>query len=213
MTKLAWIDEGTVRKAYARWEPVYDLVFGELLAPGRRQAIELINQRSGSVLEVGVGTGISLPQYRRDLRITGIDLSPEMLAKARERVERHGLDNVEALLEMDAANMSLAAASFDVVVAMYVLTAVPDPAAVMRECERVCRPGGEVLVLNHFSDGQGVRGFIEKVSAPAAALIGWRPEFPRDAIMVCDRLELKEAQPINPFGIMQLLRFVKKGER
>jgi phosphatidylethanolamine/phosphatidyl-N-methylethanolamine N-methyltransferase len=203
MTKLASIDEGTVRKAYARWEPVYDLVFGELLAPGRRQAIELINKRSGSVLEVGVGTGISLPQY----------LSPEMLAKARERVERHGLDNVEALLEMDAANMTLAAASFDVVVAMYVLTAVPDPAAVMRECERVCRPGGEVLVLNHFSDGQGVRGFIEKVSAPAASLIGWRPEFPRDAIMVCDRLELKEAQPINPFGIMQLLRFVKKGER
>ena len=85
MTKLASIDEGTVRKAYARWEPVYDLVFGELLAPGRRQAIELINQRSGSVLEVGVGTGISLPQYRDTLGITGIDLSPAMLAKARER--------------------------------------------------------------------------------------------------------------------------------
>jgi phosphatidylethanolamine/phosphatidyl-N-methylethanolamine N-methyltransferase len=78
MTKLASIDEGTVRKAYARWEPVYDLVFGELLAPGRRQAIDVINQLEGSVLEVGVGTGISLPQYRRHLRITGIDLSPQM---------------------------------------------------------------------------------------------------------------------------------------
>ena len=210
MTKLASIDEGTVRKAYARWEPVYDLVFGELLAPGRRQAIEVINQREGSVLEVGVGTGISLPHYRRHLRITGIDLSPEMLAKARERVERHGLDNVEALLEMDAANMTLENDSFDVVVAMYVLTAVPDPAAVMRECERVCRPGGEVLVLNHFSDGQGVIGLIEKVSAPAASLIGWRPEFPRAAIMVCDRLELVETRSLSPFGIMQLLRFVKK---
>jgi phosphatidylethanolamine/phosphatidyl-N-methylethanolamine N-methyltransferase len=210
MTKLASIDEGTVRKAYARWEPVYDMVFGELPAPGRRQAIETINRRNGRVLEVGVGTGISLPQYRRELRITGIDLSPEMLAKARERVERHGLDNVEALLEMDAANMTIEDASFDVVVAMYVLTAVPDPAAVMRECERVCRPGGEVLVLNHFSDGQGVIGFIEKVSAPAASLIGWRPEFPRAAIMVCDGLELMEAQSLSPFGIMQLLRFVKK---
>jgi phosphatidylethanolamine/phosphatidyl-N-methylethanolamine N-methyltransferase len=210
MTKLASIDEGTVRKAYARWEPVYDMVFGELLAPGRRQAIEVINRRQGRVLEVGVGTGISLPQYQRQLRITGIDLSPEMLAKARERVERHGLDNVEALLEMDAANMKIEDESFDVVVAMYVLTAVPDPAAVMRECERVCRPGGEVLVLNHFSDGQGVIGFIEKVSAPAASLIGWRPEFPRAAIMVCDRLELMEAKSLSPFGIMQLLRFVKK---
>jgi phosphatidylethanolamine/phosphatidyl-N-methylethanolamine N-methyltransferase len=210
MTKLASIDEGTVRKAYARWEPVYDLVFGELLAPGRRQAIDVINRREGSVLEVGVGTGISLPQYRPHLRVTGIDLSPEMLAKARERVERHGLDNVEALLEMDAANMTLENDSFDVVVAMYVLTAVPDPAAVMRECERVCRPGGEVLVLNHFSDGQGVIGFIEKVSAPAASLIGWRPEFPRAAIMVCDRLELLETRSLSPFGIMQLLRFVKK---
>lgn len=210
MTKLASIDEGTVRKAYARWEPVYDLVFGELLAPGRRQAIDVINRREGSVLEVGVGTGISLPQYRPHLRVTGIDLSPEMLAKARERVERHGLDNVEALLEMDAANMTLENDSFDVVVAMYVLTAVPDPAAVMRECERVCRPGGEVLVLNHFSDGQGVIGFIEKVSAPAASLIGWRPEFPRAAIMVCDRLELVETRSLSPFGIMQLLRFAKK---
>jgi phosphatidylethanolamine/phosphatidyl-N-methylethanolamine N-methyltransferase len=210
MTKLASIDEGTVRKAYARWEPVYDMVFGELLAPGRRQAIEVINRRQGRVLEVGVGTGISLPQYQRQLRITGIDLSPEMLAKARERVERHGLDNVEALLEMDAANMKIEDESFDVVVAMYVLTAVPDPAAVMRECERVCRPGGEVLVLNHFSDGQGVIGFIEKVSAPAASLIGWRPEFPRAAVMVCDRLELMEAKSLSPFGIMQLLRFVKK---
>jgi phosphatidylethanolamine/phosphatidyl-N-methylethanolamine N-methyltransferase len=210
MTKLASIDEGTVRKAYARWEPVYDMVFGELLAPGRRQAIETINRRDGRVLEVGVGTGISLPQYRRELKITGIDLSPAMLAKARERVERHGLDNVEALLEMDAAAMTLEDGSFDVVVAMYVLTAVPDPAAVMRECERVCRPGGEVLVLNHFSDGQGVIGFIEKVSAPAASLIGWRPEFPRAAIMVCDGLELMEAQSLSPLGIMQLLRFVKK---
>ena len=210
MTKLAAINEKTVRRAYARWEPVYDLVFGELLAPGRRQAIEVINRQGGRLLEVGIGTGISLPHYRRDLTITGIDLSPQMLAKARERAERFGLDNVEALIEMDAAKMTLGDATFDIVVAMYVLTAVPDPAAVMRECERVCRPGGEVLVLNHFSDGQGVIGFLEKLSAPAASLIGWRPEFPRAAIMVCDRLELVEQRALSPLGIMQLLRFKKR---
>ena len=209
MTKLASIDKGTV-KAYGRWEPVYDLVFGELVerrpAPGHRADQPAQRQRAR-----GRGRHRHLAATIQDtLGITGIDLSPDMLAKARERVDRQGLRNVEQLREMDAARMTLAEAAFDVATAMYVLTAVPDPAAVMHECARVCRPGGEVMVLNHFSVGKGVRGVIEKVSAPAAALIGWRPEFPRDTIMVSERLKLEEARSLNPFGIMQLLRFVKK---
>ena len=190
---------------------VDDWRFGELLAPGRRQAIE-VDQPAQRQRARGRGghRHLAATIFGTPWGITGIDLSPAMLAKARERAERHGLRNVEALLEMDVAQDYAGRGIVRCGGGDVCATAVPDPAAVMRECERVCRPGGKVLVLNHFSDGQGVRGFIEKVSAPAAASIGWRPEFPRDTIMVCERLELVEAQSLNPFGIMQLLRFVKK---
>jgi phosphatidylethanolamine/phosphatidyl-N-methylethanolamine N-methyltransferase len=152
------MDEGAVKRAYARWAPVYDVTFGRIAEAGRNRTVEHINQYEGRVLEVGVGTGISLPNYHRRLKITGIDLSPEMLKKARRRVVRNRLNHVEAVLEMDASDMDFPDNSFDIVVAMYVLTVVPDPIQVMRELERVCRPGGQVFVVNHFSQDHGVRG-------------------------------------------------------
>jgi phosphatidylethanolamine/phosphatidyl-N-methylethanolamine N-methyltransferase len=203
--KLVSIDAHTVKRAYARWEPVYDIVFGEVFAAGRRAAVTTANRRSGRVLEVGVGTGISLPQYKHSLRITGIDLSPQMLRKARERVNRLHLGNVESLLEMDAGAMAFPDNAFDVVAAMFVMPVVPDPGRVMAELERVCRPGGEVLVVNHFS----VRGLIEKALAPAASSLGWRSQFPREAVMVRPGLRLEEVKRIPPVGMVTMLRFVK----
>jgi phosphatidylethanolamine/phosphatidyl-N-methylethanolamine N-methyltransferase len=207
--KLAAIDAHNVKRAYARWEPVYDIVFGEVFAAGRRAAVAMANRRSGRVLEVGVGTGISLPQYKHGLRITGIDLSPQMLRKARERVNRHHLGNVEALLEMDAGAMHFPDNAFDVVAAMFVMPVVPDPGRVMAELERVCRPGGEVLVVNHSSEEGGVRGLLEKALAPAASSLGWRSQFPREAVMVRPGLRLEEVKRIPPVGMVTLLRFVK----
>ena len=169
----------------------------------------MANRRSGRVLEVGVGTGISLPMYKQALSVTGIDLSPQMLRKARERVNRHRLGNVEALLEMDAAEMTFPDNTFDVVAAMFVMSVVPDPGRVMAELERVCRPGGEVLVVNHFSEEGGVRGLIERALAPAASLLGWRTEFPREAVMVRPGLRLEEVRRVPPVGLMTLLRFVR----
>jgi phosphatidylethanolamine/phosphatidyl-N-methylethanolamine N-methyltransferase len=209
--RIIQMDEMAVKRAYARWAPVYDITFGRIAEAGRNRTVEHINQFAGRVLEVGVGTGISLPHYRRHLKITGIDLSPEMLNKARRRVARDRLRNVEAILEMDASDMSFADSSFDVVVAMYVLTVVPDPTQVMRELERVCRPGGQVLVVNHFSQDHGVRGAVEKAMGRFGEALGWRPEFPVETVMVCDRLKLVEAQPIRPFSLFTILRFVKDG--
>jgi phosphatidylethanolamine/phosphatidyl-N-methylethanolamine N-methyltransferase len=203
------MDEGAVKRAYARWAPVYDITFGRIAEAGRNRTVEHINQYQGRVLEVGVGTGISLPRYSRHLRITGIDLSPEMLKKARQRVARDRLDNVEDILEMDASDMQFADDSFDVVVAMYVLTVVADPAQVMRELERVCRPGGQVLVVNHFSQDHGVRGAVEKAMGRFGEALGWRPEFPIETVMVCDRLKLVETEPSRPFSLFTILRFVK----
>ena len=101
------------------------------------------------VLEVGVGTGINAALYPRDCAVTGIDLSSSMLEKARERVARKGIRNVR-LLEMDAADLKFADNSFDIVYAPYLISVVPDPVAVAREMRRVCRPGGRIIILNHF---------------------------------------------------------------
>ncbi len=210
LSNIVQMDEHAVRRAYARWAPVYDLSFGKIADAGRVIAVDAINRRRGRVLEVGVGTGISLPRYRRHLSVTGVDLSPEMLDKARDRVRRLGLNNVEAVLEMDAQDLAFENESFDTVVAMYVMTVVPDPAKVMAELDRVCRPGGEVYILNHFSKDHGVRGLIEKVLAPFAEQLGWRPEFSQKTIMTQDGLQLVEERPMRPFGLFTLLRFVKQ---
>ncbi len=207
---LAEMDEQAIRKAYARWAPVYDLTFGIIADAGRKRAVRYMNTLPPSrILEVGVGTGISLPAYDSKHRITGIDLSTEMLKKAHERVRRRNLHNVEAILEMDAGDLRFEDNSFDVVVAMYVLTVVPEPEKVMRELSRVCRPGGEVILVNHFSTDKGLRGKVEKGMARFAEDLGWRPEFPKETVMVCDELRLEQELPLKPFGLFTMMRFRK----
>lgn len=208
---LHQIETSDVHKAYRRWAPVYDLTFGRIVDQGLREATNRANQLSGKLLEVGVGTGLSLPHYGPQLRVTGIDLSPDMLQRARKRAAEQGIGNVEALLEMDATAMSFADASFDVAVATYVMTVVPNPAAVMHELARVLRPGGRLVVVSHFSVDKGVRGLIERGIGPHAAKIGWRPEFPIEALLVSDRLKLVQRREVKPFGLFSLLEFVKQG--
>ena len=204
------IEESAVLDAYRRWAPVYDHTFGFVAREGRRHAVEMINQRAGRVLEVGVGTGLSLPSYEKHLEIVGIDLSPEMLEKARERVASEGLSHVTGLHEMDAADLKFADASFHTVVAMYVMTVVPEPEAVMRELARVTKPGGEVMLVNHFSQREGVRGWVERRMAPFADKIGWRSVFDVSRVTVCDDLALVERQSLRPFGLFTMMRFVKR---
>ena len=206
------MDEAAVRSAYRRWAPVYDTTFGVVAAEGRKHAVEIINARSGRVLEVGVGTGLSLPAYNRSLEIVGIDLSPEMLRKARERVATEGLANVTGLHEMDAGDLKFPDAAFDTVAAMYVMTVVPEPEKVMRELARVCRPGGEVLIVNHFSTEEGMRGWVERRMAPFADKLGWRPVFDVERVMVCGDLELIERRGLRPLGLFTMMRFRKLGE-
>jgi phosphatidylethanolamine/phosphatidyl-N-methylethanolamine N-methyltransferase len=205
----AQMDEDAVRSVYRRWAPVYDHTFGIVASEGRKHAVELINQSKGRVLEVGVGTGLSLPAYNRSLDIVGIDLSPEMLDKARERVAEEWLTNVTGLHEMDAGELEFANASFDTVVAMFVMTVVPDPEKVMRELSRVCRPGGEVMLVNHFSTDDGVRGWVERRMAPFSDKLGWHPLFDVDRVMVCPELKLVQKRGLRPMGIFTMMRFKK----
>jgi phosphatidylethanolamine/phosphatidyl-N-methylethanolamine N-methyltransferase len=166
-----------VKAAYRRYARIYDVVFGAVLQPGRRAVLEALKLRPGDrVLEVGVGTGISLPLYPRDVRITGIDVSREMLEKARGRVARARLSNVEALLEMDAESMAFPDASFDKVVAMYVVSVVPRPAKLLEELHRVCRPDGEIFIVNHFQSENPIMGRLERALAGFSSQIGFNPD-------------------------------------
>ncbi|MFN3624612.1 MAG: class I SAM-dependent methyltransferase [Hyphomicrobium sp.] len=211
VVSIGRIDETDVLDAYRRWAPVYDYTFGLVAGESRRHAVQVLNKTRGRVLEVGVGTGLSLPDYKRHLEVTGIDLSPEMLEKARERVAQERLDHVTGLHEMDASDLKFPDASFDTVVAMFVMTVVPDPEKVMRELARVVKPGGEVMLVNHFSQRQGVRGWVERRMAPFADKIGWRSVFDLSRVEVCDDLELVERKSLRPFGLFTMVRFAKRG--
>lgn len=203
------LDERSIKRVYRRWAPIYDNTFGRFTTEGRRHAVEIINRRKGRVLEVGVGTGLSLPNYGSHLDIVGIDLSPEMLEKARKKVAEEGLDNVSGLHEMDAGALDFADAGFDTVVAMYTLTVVPDPAKVMRELQRVCKVGGQVILVNHFSQDDGVRGWVERRMAPFGDKLGWHPVFDMSKVMVCDNLKVVDRQALRPWGLFTMVTFEK----
>ncbi|APG45987.1 class I SAM-dependent methyltransferase [Phaeobacter porticola] len=205
------MDIKAVETSYARWAPVYDRTFGALTNVGRRRAVGYVNEhRSGRILEVGVGTGLSLPLYKSDVMVTGIDFSEEMLRKAKKRVAENDLQHVEALRQMDARQLDFPDATFDTVCAMHVLSVVPDPEKVMGEIARVLKPGGKVVITNHFLRDQGVLAFLERVSAPFANVLGWHSDFEIDTVLGEDHLSVEHHQPLPPFGLMTFLVLSKK---
>ena len=200
------LDAEAVKAAYRRWAGVYDAVFGGISAFGRRRAVAAVNTLPGTrVLEVGVGTGLALPLYTADKRVTGIDLSDDMLARARQRVAASGLGNVEALLEMDAEETEFADGSFDIAVAMFVASVVPNPRRLYAELRRVVRPGGHILFVNHFLATGGVRLMVERGMARASHSLGWHPDFAIESLLPpADRLRARlEAVP--PAGLFTLV--------
>ena len=196
----------SVKAAYRRYASVYDAVFGPVLQAGRKAVVQALGLRPGDrVLEVGVGTGLSLPLYPRDVRVTGIDVSREMLEKARRRVARRRLTHVDALLEMDAEHMTFPDASFDKVVAMYVVSVVERPAKLLEELHRVCRPHGEIYLVNHVRSDNRFIAAVEKGLARFSDKLGFHPDFElRD--MVGDEGELTELSRINFFWKVMRLR-------
>ena len=167
-----------VKAAYRRYAKVYDALFGPVLQPGRKAVLEALQCRPGDrVLEVGVGTGLSLPLYPPFVRVTGVDLSREMLEKARVRVQRRGLTNVDGLHEMDAQAMDFPDAAFDKIVAMYVVSVVQEPARLLSELHRVCRPDGEIFIVNHVRSANPVVSAVERSLARFSDQLGFHPDF------------------------------------
>jgi phosphatidylethanolamine/phosphatidyl-N-methylethanolamine N-methyltransferase len=210
----AELDKEAVAKAYARWAPIYDLVFGSVFERGRKASIAAAERIGGRILEVGVGTGLSLPEYRWTNRLTGVDLSAPMLRKAKARVQEHRLTNVDGLAVMDAQHLGFQDAVFDVVVAQYVITAVPNPEATLDEFARVLRPGGEIVLVNHLGAESGLRSIFEGWFAPLARRLGWRPEFRWGRLAAWAArhggVRFIERRAMPPLGHFSLIRFARE---
>jgi ubiquinone/menaquinone biosynthesis C-methylase UbiE len=207
------LNRDRVIKTYARWAPIYDKVFGSVFETARRAAVAACEEIGGRVLEVGVGTGISLSYYSPNCRVTGIDISEEMLELARQRVAQERLAHVERLELMDAEHLAFPDASFDVVVAQYVVNTVPNPEAALDEFLRVLKPGGELVIVNRVGAERGPRRAFEVMFQPFAQCLGWRSKFE------WERFEnwaehtvsayLVERRPVPPLGHFSLIRFGK----
>lgn len=196
-----------IRTAYRRYARIYDAVFGAILHPGRKLIIQALNLRQGdNILEVGVGTGLSLPLYPENVKVTGIDISGEMLAKARERVRQQNLAQAEAVLEMDAEDLKFPKNTFDKVVAMYVVSVVSDPPRLVDEMCRVCKPGGEMFIVNHFRSRNGFIRALEGLFSPLAKLVGFHPDLALEDLLEQTGLYVVKIRSANLFGYWKVLR-------
>lgn len=210
------LDRKAVEKIYRRWAPVYDLVFGGVFERGRRAVVAASERVGRRILEVGVGTGLSLPFYSEESSVFGIDVSEEMLRKARARVRAERLRHVERLSIMDAEALDFADASFDAVVAQCVVNTVPNPELALEEFARVLRPGGEIILLNRVGAEKGSRVFMERAFQPITKQLGWRADFPwsrfdRWLANSTHDMHLVERRAVPPLGHFSVIRF-KKGE-
>lgn len=194
-----------VKTSYRYWAPIYDYTFGRITRRGRRRTVDYINRRGGRVLEIGVGTGLSLDRYAPDVEVTGIDVSTEMLDKARRKVAERGLANVVRISEMDARALAFPDGYFDTVVAMHVISVVPEPEKVMEEMARVCKPGGEVLIVGHFARDTGFLAALERLLAPLADVIGWHSDFALGRVLGVSSLTVTASHAMPPFGIFTFL--------
>jgi phosphatidylethanolamine/phosphatidyl-N-methylethanolamine N-methyltransferase len=203
------VENDFVTRVYEKLASTYDFTFGPTLHPGRLQAIQRMSiQTHDRVLEVGVGTGINATLYPRDCAVTGIDLSNSMLEIARERVARKDIKNVR-LLEMDAADMKFADGSFDIVYAPYLISVVPDPIAVVREMVRVCRPGGKIIILNHFLSPNPMLAWIERAISPFTVHIGFKSDLDLPAFLAQAGLKPVSIERINIPRIWSLVTCIK----
>ncbi len=203
------VENDFVENVYEKIAKVYDLTFGPTLHPGRLVALEGMGIKPGDrILEVGVGTGINAPLYPRNCHVTGVDFSPKMLEKARERVERKGLGNVR-LLEMDAAKLSFPDNSFDIVYAPYVISVVSDPVQVVREMRRVCRPGGKFIVLNHFKSPNRLLAKVERAISPFTVHIGFKADLDLPGFLSQAQIKPVSIQKVSFPRIWSLVTFIK----
>lgn len=200
------------RRGYRLFAPLYDIVFGLSLQHGRRLAIRALDGRPGEcILEVGVGSGLALPLYSEGVSVVGIDVSSEMLGKARRRARRRKLNQVNSLLEMDVEQMNFDDNSFDKAVIMYAVSGFPDPVRAMAEVRRVCKPGATLVIANHFRSTTALARFFDILLAPLYRLLRYRADLDALSFAQDAELDVVARKPANLFGYSTVLVCKNRG--
>jgi phosphatidylethanolamine/phosphatidyl-N-methylethanolamine N-methyltransferase len=203
-----------MRKAYARWAPIYDLVYDKLTEPAARAAVNAAVACGPKVLEAGVGTGLSLGYYPEHAEVYGVDLSEDMLRRAQEKVDKRGLAHVKNLQVMDVTRLGFPDGMFDAVTAQFIITLVPEPEVALTEFARVLRPGGEIVLANHWGQPKGPIAALEELASPVVKAIGWSSAFKASRVeawaRVNGRMEVVELKPLFPGGFFKLMRIRKR---
>lgn len=203
-----------MRKAYARWAPIYDLVYDKLTEPAARAAVDAAVACGPKVLEAGVGTGLSLGYYPRHAEVYGVDLSEDMLRRAQDKVEKRGLSHVKSLQVMDVTRLGFPDEMFDAVTAQFIITLVPEPEVALSEFARVLKPGGEIVLANHWGQPAGPVATLEELAAPVAKAIGWSSSFKAARVEEWARrtgnMEVVELRSLFPMGFFKLMRIKKR---
>jgi phosphatidylethanolamine/phosphatidyl-N-methylethanolamine N-methyltransferase len=203
-----------MRKAYARWAPVYDVVYDKLTEPAARAAVNAAVACGPRILEAGVGTGLSLGYYPAHAEVYGVDLSEDMLRRAQAKVDKRGLTHVKSLQVMDATQLGFPNEMFDAVTAQFIITLVPEPERALAEFARVLKPGGEIVLANHFGQPSGPVATLEELASPVAKAIGWSSAFKASRVEDWARatgfMEVVELKPLFPAGFFKLMRIRKR---
>ncbi|MBL0406427.1 class I SAM-dependent methyltransferase [Microvirga aerilata] len=203
-----------MRKAYARWAPIYDLVYDKLTEPAARAAVNAAVACGPRILEAGVGTGLSLGYYPGHAEVYGVDLSEDMLRRAQEKVDRRGLTHVKSLQVMDVTRLGFPDETFDAVTAQFIITLVPEPETALEEFMRVLKPGGEIVLANHWGQPAGPIAKLEELASPVAKAIGWSSAFKAARVEAwakgTGRMDVVELKPLFPSGFFKLMRIKKR---
>ncbi len=204
------MDAASIERIYSSVAGIYDWIFGHWFSEPRSKALGLLDLQSGGhVLEVGVGTGLSLKHYPRHYRVIGIDCSEQMLAQGKRRLRRHGLRHV-SLMKMDAMQMTFEDNMFDAVFAAYVISAVPDPHQVMREMIRVCKVGGKIVLINHFQNGNLLISKCEKAVSPLTKKIGFQADLDLRALLDGKPITVEKKEDAKPFNYWKVVQCIKR---
>lgn len=184
-------------KLYAELAPLYDKVFGKIFYSRLERVIEDLDIPAGAtVLEVGAGTGTSFPAYPSHCEVTGIDLAPDMLARAKQKITENDWRHINVRV-MNALELDFPDNTFDYVMAFHVVTVVPDPVRMVAEAKRVCKPGGRIVIVNHFTSEFPLVGSLTQALDPLTRWLGWRTDLKLKPFIETTHLKVEKAYKLS----------------
>ena len=204
------MDDKSIIKSYKRVSSFYDYTFGQVFRPGQRKLVSMMNcSDNDKVLEIGIGTGTSFKYYPPETFVTGIDISPDMLEKAKKNIKNLNLSKKNVLM-MNGEQLKFEDDSFDKVVGMYVVSVTQNPDLLIKEMKRVCKPNGDIYLVNHFSfdSDSKILKLIEKGLMPVSKYLGWRPYFPFSEFNAYAKLNVQSISKVNLFDYWGIIHAI-----